>query len=52
MAERRCWRCLQQFPVEHVEGEPVEVPRASEWWVCEACHDALFTRSRTGAPAS
>jgi hypothetical protein len=44
---RRCWRCLQQFPTDPQDG-PV---RAAEWWVCTDCHDALFTRSRTGAPA-
>ncbi len=37
---RRCWRCLQQFPTD----APDEVVRPAEWWVCSACHDALFPR--------
>jgi hypothetical protein len=37
---RRCWRCLQQFPTD----EQDTVVRPAEWWVCSACHDALFTR--------
>ncbi|MBI4935365.1 MAG: hypothetical protein HY828_15900 [Actinobacteria bacterium] len=35
---RRCWRCLQQFPLDPTlpGGHP------TEWWVCETCHAALL----------
>jgi hypothetical protein len=39
VATRRCWRCLQQFPVDPTMpgGHP------TEWWVCDACHATLFS---------
>ena len=35
---RRCWRCLQQFPIDPTlpSGHP------TEWWVCDGCHAKLF----------
>ena len=40
-ATRRCWRCLQQFPLD--PDEPVR-PKglAAGWWVCDACHATLI----------
>jgi hypothetical protein len=44
MAEptRRCWRCLQQFPLDPT----LPVPTTAEWWVCDACHEVLMPDRR------
>jgi hypothetical protein len=39
---RRCWRCLQQFPLD--PDEIVTGP--AQWWVCEPCHTSLLGQKR------
>jgi hypothetical protein len=35
---RRCWRCLQEFPLP----DDVAAVSADDWWLCDACHAALI----------
>ena len=39
---RRCWRCLQQFPVD--PDEIVAGP--AQWWVCDPCLTSLLGQKR------
>jgi hypothetical protein len=34
---RRCWRCLETFPVTAVAGEPLD-----DWWLCQPCGELLL----------
>jgi hypothetical protein len=36
LAQRRCWRCLQTFAVDH------PVPVREDFWLCDPCGAVLL----------
>ena len=38
---RRCWRCLDEFPVDVEPGD-----RLDGWWLCAPCNDVLLPSKR------